>query len=116
MKSVQFLIVSTFLLTITGCFTPSPLAKLSAANNLKPVVSAVEEFKEKENRVPETLEELVQNTDKKLKLRHDSDVGRVWSISYRPIDESYELEFNHVHYDLTYLDGEEESWSFNPWR
>lgn len=115
-RMFQFLALAGVVL-LTGCFTPSPLAKASARSHLRPVVAAIESFKAGAGRVPDSLEELQSRQQAKLVLAESTEDGGVWSIVYKKkAPTSYEVSFHHVHYDLYYEDGKEVGWGFNPWR
>ncbi len=115
MKLILNITIVLFFFAYTSC--TSPTAKISAKSNLKPVVSAIEEFKEVKGRVPDSLGELVKESNKELKLIHNTKKGRRWSIQYEKLSKkSYRVEFNHAYYDLIYKDGNEERWNTNPWR
>jgi hypothetical protein len=86
---------------------------------VRPVVQAVEAFKSQTGRLPTALSELPEpkNGNGGLKLEGSSDVGLVWSISYETRSNgTYVIRFNHVHYDVSYENGNRRDVRFNLFR
>jgi hypothetical protein len=117
MRSLSLILLAALCCFFTGCFTPSPVAKLDAYGKLTPVVDAIEAFKRTQGRVPESLEEMMTVTGRTFELRNKgAEQGLRWSINYKKKSAtSYEVSYNHVHYNLYFEDGKEAGWIFNPW-
>jgi hypothetical protein len=86
---------------------------------VRPVVLAIEAFKTQNGRLPISLSELPEQKHGSagLKLEDSSDFGLVWSIDYKNnSDGTYVLRFNHVHYDVSYKNGQRHDVEFNFFR
>ena len=111
-----FYFLAAICLLSTGC---SSVNKTDANRHLKPVALAIEEYKERESIIPDSLETLQDSLpeNKKLKLSHSSDVGQRWSIAYYPEENNeYIIRFHHVHFSASLSSKGKKTYSSNYFR
>jgi len=122
-KLLQFGLISALAVLILdlsacGLIAPKTSARLRAWPHVHPVISALSKYNQSRNQYPDSLAELYPDyTDKELKLNHSTEYGGVWDIEYeKKNDHLYQLKYFHVHYNVTYENGEAVNANSNPFQ
>ncbi len=102
-------------LWMLGCTTP---CEMSGQTNLNRVERAIDAFREQNDRLPGSLDELqqAQKPGKELTLVYSTDGGRVWSIAYQRSGDDYALRFHHVHCFVGHENGKTTSSGCDPFK
>jgi len=104
---------------LAGCVTYATFDaadRLKAESHLLPVVRAIEQYRKDHGQPPATLEELQAGRKEPLEFQVIDKNGLQWSIGYTRTVTGYRADYQSAFGHLTYVDGKETDWSYNPWQ